>query len=237
MKTPKKPLKLAIFDIDGTIFRSSLLIEVVNPLIGAGIFPSDFKKEYAAWLNRVGRYEDYINKIVALHLKYVRGHSLKEMQMVSKKMLGAKKQQVYRFTRDLLKKLKSQGYELMAISNSPNYVVGPYADFLKFDYAFGSDYGVSNGIFTGEINNPGFISNKSKHLKKWLADNPQLRVDLKKSVAVGDTESDITLLSMVGNPIAFNPNAALAKHAKKMGWQIVVERKDVIYELRDFNFV
>jgi phosphoserine phosphatase len=39
------------------------------------------------------------------------------------------------------------------------------------------------------------------------------------------------MLEAVENPIAFNPNQTLYNHAKKRGWEIVVERKDVIYEL------
>jgi len=31
--------KIAVFDIDGTIFRSSLLIECVEAMISAGLFP------------------------------------------------------------------------------------------------------------------------------------------------------------------------------------------------------
>jgi phosphoserine phosphatase len=45
------------------------------------------------------------------------------------------------------------------------------------------------------------------------------------------------MLSSVGNPIAFNPNDALAAHAKKYGWKIIVERKNVIYDLKNFNFL
>ena len=237
MQNPKKPIKLGIFDIDGTIFRSSLLIEVINPLVEAGIFPRQFRKEYLAWLNRMGSYEDYINKIVNLHLKYIKGHSRREMDLVVRQMLKAKKHQVYKFSRDLTAKLRSEGYMLLAISNSPMYVVGPYAKFLKFDAAFGSDYETAGGVFTGKVNNFEFIKDKSLRLKKWLQENPELRVDLRNSVAVGDTESDITLLGMVGKPVAFNPNAALAEHARKNGWKIVVERKDVIYQVKSFDFL
>jgi len=36
--------KVAIFDIDGTIFRSSLLIELTDALIQEDIFPSKVEK-------------------------------------------------------------------------------------------------------------------------------------------------------------------------------------------------
>jgi FMN phosphatase YigB (HAD superfamily) len=74
MQTSKK-IKLAIFDIDGTIFRSSLLIELINGLVNNGIFPKvalkEIQKEYTAWLNRKGSYDDYIQKVIDIHLKYI----------------------------------------------------------------------------------------------------------------------------------------------------------------------
>ena len=48
--------KMAIFDIDGTVFRSSLLVELVERLIEENVFPEeakqDFAREYNGWLNR-----------------------------------------------------------------------------------------------------------------------------------------------------------------------------------------
>ena len=40
-----RAIKLAIFDIDGTIFRSSLVIELSHALVDAKIFPLSAKKE------------------------------------------------------------------------------------------------------------------------------------------------------------------------------------------------
>jgi phosphoserine phosphatase len=59
------------------------------------------------------------------------------------------------------------------------------------------------------------------------------------SVAVGDSEGDITMLEAVSKPIAFNPTQALFDHAKTKGWEIVIERKNVIYRLenRDGSYI
>lgn len=60
--------KVAIFDVDGTIFRSSLLIELVETMIDEGIFPKkarqDYKKEHTDWLNREGDYEEDRKSVV-----------------------------------------------------------------------------------------------------------------------------------------------------------------------------
>jgi phosphoserine phosphatase len=52
-------------------------------------------------------------------------------------------------------------------------------------------------------------------------------------VGVGDTESDIPFLKLVDRPICFNPNRKLYAAAKRHGWKVVVERKDVIYKIEN----
>jgi len=71
------------------------------------------------------------------------------------------------------------------------------------------------------------INDKAKILKRAVEKE---NLTLKGSVGVGDTESDIAFLKMVEKPICFNPNKKLYIRAKRSGWQIIVERKDVIYE-------
>jgi phosphoserine phosphatase len=42
----------------------------------------------------------------------------------------------------------------------------------------------------------------------------------------------VGFLEMVHTPIAFNPNRSLFEVARRSSWPIVVERKDVIYNLQ-----
>jgi len=57
-------------------------------------------------------------------------------------------------------------------------------------------------------------------------------VSLEDSVGMGDTLSDVGFLDVVRIPIAFNPNRDLFEVARQRSWPIVVERKDVIYNLQ-----
>jgi len=54
---------------------------------------------------------------------------------------------------------------------------------------------------------------------------------------MGDTESDIGFLKMVKHPIAFNPNLNLERVARRNGWKIIVEKKDVIYDIGNFKLL
>jgi HAD superfamily hydrolase (TIGR01490 family) len=232
--------KLAIFDIDGTIFRSSLLIELINGLVEFGVFPGiakkEMEKEYLAWLDRKGSYEEYINKVINIHLKYIKGCRRDAVEEVCREVARREKDRVYRFTRDLIKDLKKQQYLLVAISGSPTYIVSKFAKAAGFNEYFGSDYEVKNNIFTGKVLNKEIFLDKAYVLNKFL-ERSLIKADFVQSVAVGDTESDIAILGLVGRPIAFNPNTNLAVHAHNNDWQIVVERKDVIFDITDFNFL
>jgi phosphoserine phosphatase len=82
--------------------------------------------------------------------------------------------------------------------------------------------------FTGVVIDEHVILNKANILKRAVEKEG---LTLKGSVGVGDTESDISFLELVEKPICFNPNKRLYTYAKRNDWKVVVERKDVIYEL------
>jgi len=84
------------------------------------------------------------------------------------------------------------------------------------------------GRYTGKLKYSYSVFDKRFLVQHVLEKYP---VTLKGSVGVGDTEGDISMLEMVDRPIAFNPSAGLYKVAKKRGWEVRVERKDVIYRI------
>lgn len=225
------PRKVAVFDIDGTIFRSSLLLELVERLVEKGVFPKGarvaYEQEEREWLDRKGDYDTFINRVVEVFAQHAKGISYDEVNYLSGEIIEEKKDRVYRYTRDLIKELKEQGYYLLAISHSPKLTVDGFGYEMGFDKVYGTIYEVGpNECFTGELEERDLIYNKAAVLQRAMRKE---NLTLEGSVAVGDTESDISMLEMVERPIAFNPNQKLYKHAKIRQWEIVVERKDVIY--------
>ena len=73
------------------------------------------------------------------------------------------------------------------------------------------------------------FKNKRRVLEDFL---DEAEAGLENSVGMGDTLSDVGFLEMVRTPVAFNPNRDLFEAARRRGWPIVVERKDVIYNLQ-----
>ncbi len=228
----QKSKRIAVFDIDGTIFRSSLLIELVNALIQEGLFSQNVKniytKAYKKWSNREGSYEDYINAVVKAFEKNIQSVDYKAFKKIAKKVVSNNRDRVYRYTRDLFKELKKKNYYLLAISHSPKEIVQDFAKEWGFDSFYGRVYEIHNNKFTGKALHLDLISNKSKMLKYAIEKES---LTLSGSIGVGDSESDIPLLKLVESPICFNPNQKLYTTAKRLGWEVVVERKDVIYKI------
>ncbi len=238
MPKKKKHLKVAVFDIDGTIFRSSLLIEYIHEMVRMKIMSPRINKEIEedmkAWLDRKEGYHNYIMSVVHAHAKYLKGVSVQDAQKAVQHVIKQLKDRNYRYTTSLLKKLQQQGYTLITISGSPHHVVEPFAKTLGFDYWFGQVYEEKDGVYTGVSVLDNSIARKDVVLNLWEKDE-DVRIKYRASYAIGDTLGDASLLKKVGHPIAFNPNDELASLAQRKGWSIIVERKDVIYELYDFS--
>jgi len=224
---------VAFFDIDGTVFRSSLLIELVEALIGNDTFPKEareeYQDEYEAWRNREGTYEEYIAAVVGSFRNHIKGVFYGDLADIGRQVVATQSKHVYRYTRDLLKELKKENYFVVAISQSPKTVLDDFCEQYGFDKVYGRMYELGpQDHFTGEVIDEHLIANKANIVSRVLEKE---EVSKERSVGVGDTEGDISLLESVERPICFNPNQMLYDYAKRLDWKVVVERKDVIYEL------
>ncbi len=227
--------KIAIFDIDGTIFRKNLHFVLINELVFMGVFPKSVKHKlvdvYSDWIEHEGTYEKYRLALIDLYSKYIKGCKREDILAASQEVIRFHEKRTYVFAEKLIENLKKESYNIIAISGSPTEVVEEYnRKHLKFDEVFGSVYEVDNGgFYTGKaIFEPTIHKG---HVAKQYAIENNLKFD--ESYGIGDTESDAKFLELVKYPIAFNPNQNLKEIAEKEKWKIVVEKKDVIYEIQN----
>jgi HAD superfamily hydrolase (TIGR01490 family) len=226
--------KFAAFDIDGTLIRWQLYHAIADALAKLGhIDSSAFDSIQEARMNWKTRthaeaFKAYERELVELYDKALSSLSTKQFTEAIEAAFSEYKDQVYTYTRDLIKKLKSQDYILFAISGSQAEIVKMIADYYGFDDFSGSIYVQKNGKFTGEVILP--FLHKDKVLKELIKKHGAGKSG---SIAVGDSAGDIKMLETVENPIAFNPEQKLFEYARGEGWKIVVERKNMVYELEN----
>lgn len=225
--------KIAVFDIDGTIFRKNLAFELIDELAWMKFFKKEVRNKlvelYTNWLDHRGTYEEYRKALVDLYAENIKGCTREEIIKASEKVVPFYKDRTYIFTDQLITKLKKDNYKMIAISGSPSEIVEEYNRYLKFDSVFGSVYEVDKrGFYTGRAVFEPTI-HKGHVVRQYVTEND---LTLERSYGIGDTESDAKFLELVENPIAFNPNINLKKIAQEKKWRIVVEKKDVIYEIK-----
>ncbi len=227
----------AAFDIDGTIIRWQLYHAIADELATQGhLDPTEYQEVEAArmvWKNRAEQdsFAAYEEALVGLVNSSITGISVAAANRAYASVIDEFKNQVYTYTRDLIIDLKSQDYLLFALSGSQNEIVKLLAEHYGFDDFGGSIYEIKDGVFTGK-EDPLRSTRKPVFLKQLVEKHGAI---WQGSIAIGDSESDIPMLSIVERPIAFNPSGKLLEHAKVSAWEIVVERKNAIYELQPNN--
>jgi len=234
-----KKRRIAVFDIDGTIFRSSLLRELLEALITFGIFPyraqEYYVHAYVRWLDRKASYHIYQRAVIHAFQRYIKGTNQNMIRDTSSHVMNFHRYRIYHYTKKMLVDLKKKGFYIVAISGSPQDIVEPFAKNLGFDRVYGRVFAVDKqNRFTGKVSNQKEIESKDMILKRILLSDPTLT--LQGSVGVGDTDLDIPFLRMLAHPVAFNPNKKLYQYAKKNKWEVVIERKDMIFKSRGKYF-
>jgi HAD superfamily hydrolase (TIGR01490 family) len=226
----------AAFDIDGTIIRWQLYHAIGDALAKEGhIDPELFAEVKAArmnWKRRNGTdgFSTYEHHLVNVFDATMNGLPIEVFQAATDKVFDEYKDQVYTYTRDLIHHLRHQKYLLFAVSGSPSMIVEKFAAYYGFDDYAATLYETRDGKFTGAKNLT--VGKKAQLLSALIAKHNATVVD---SYAVGDSEGDVDMLTMSEHPIAFNPSHGLYEHATIAGWDIVLERKNVVYKLEKVN--
>ncbi len=224
--------KFAAFDIDGTLIRWQLFHAIVHQLGKTGHISAasheSVRQARMRWKTRGSNdaFARYESLLVDVYIQSLKEIPLAEYLLVVDSVFEEYKDQLFVYTRSLLQSLKKDGYILFAISGSQDEIVQKLARYHGFDAAVGATLEMQSGYFTGKITSP--IEDKAAVLAALVKAH---KVTYTGSVAVGDSASDIAMLSAVEHPIAFNPEQKLYTYARHHNWQIAVERKNVVYEL------
>ena len=90
---------------------------------------------------------------------------------------------------------------------------------LGFDGGIGSRSEVVDGVYTGRAGGPFTYREGKAQALREIAETEG--IDLARSWAYSDSESDLPMLRAVGHPVAVNPDAVLARVAREEGWEVM----------------
>lgn len=229
----------AFFDIDGTLFRNSLMIEhfkkmiryeVINPAIWYG----HLRDSYSEWERRFGDFEDYLEELADIYVEKLKGMNKDYIEFIASQVININGDKVYKYTRSRIKWHRDKNHKIFFISGAPDFLVEKMAKKYQVTAYKATEYVVDeDNNFTGEVIRMWDSENKQRAINQLVN---QFNVDLDASYSYGDTTGDLSMLKMVGNPVTVNPIRRLLTVIKEdedlcRKIKIIVERKDVIYKL------
>ena len=181
--------KLIVFDIDGTITRHISSWRYIHEKLGLwDVLAKKYQEQFLAGKISYKRFCE----LDAAHWKGLKKKKLEEA-------FGG-----IRFSRNagkVIKKLRSEGFKLAAISTGLQFVTERVKKELKFDYVIGNRLNVYRGRLTGGVKINISHGAKGKTVKMILK---HFGVRRNEMIAVGDSLGDIPMIKIAGYSIAFN---------------------------------
>ncbi|AUX39961.1 uncharacterized protein SOCE26_013560 [Sorangium cellulosum] len=225
--------RLAILDVDGTLYPGALGVELLRALMKGGLCRSDRGEAVFEVLRRYrAREVDFATMSVTaygLFASALKDCPCSEVERAARDLWAHERSRLFPFASELVKMLKDRGCEPMLISGSPQEMVGLVAGELGVREFRGSLFSRRSGFYTGDVElSSGVLGEKERIL---AAITRGRNICLRGSMAIGDSLTDSVLLRLVGHPIAFEPDPELLSLALHHGW-VVADRDSILDRAR-----
>lgn len=211
-------MKLAIFDIDGTITRTSSERFFIKYLLNHEVI--DYVHLVRTFFLFLIKHPLQARTGFKQNKMYLRG--LKEDELCrlasdcfNQEILSDIKQQLL----DEIDRRRSEGYKILLLSGSLPCLVEPMVAHVKADFMICSEVENVNGIFTGEMKalHP-YGENKKLLAEKFCTEND---FEMNQSCAYANEWADRFLLEAVLEAVAVDPDEKLRKMSLQKKWKII----------------
>ncbi|GIX06424.1 MAG: hypothetical protein KatS3mg115_0827 [Candidatus Poribacteria bacterium] len=216
-------LVAAFFDMDGTLFRSTILHHYA--LVATYRMPSWRRAlwtgAFLPWvpyfwlLDRLDR--GRMNR--AFYRRY-RGRGVGPARRAVREAWGSF--WAPRLVGPSVRRLQEHqaaGHRTVLVTGSPEFVAQAVAERLEIGTVLAARLEEHGGRFTGRLlGSP--LSGEAKAQAVWQLAR-QEGIDLSRSYAYGDSVADLAMLELVGHPVAVSPSRRLRKIAQVRGWPIL----------------
>lgn len=222
-------MKLALLDVDGTIFDGAVGLRLLRLLmerrlcdLGPAAEVFELLKSYSRGeLERGAMVEQTTRRYAAA----IAGLSRREVEKIAIEAWERVRVDLFPFVPGLLGDLARRGFTTLIISSSPEEIIAPLAASLGVSEHRASLFALSEGKYTGGVERmPGAPGEKRRILEAYLRD---IGTPPEKIFVIGDSLGDLSVLELADYPLVIEPEPALRSIAEARGWTIA-DRGDVL---------
>jgi HAD superfamily hydrolase (TIGR01490 family) len=212
----------AFFDLDKTLMEGSSAFHFARASYNAGQLSRrqlarDIRDNIRFRLK--GSTDEATDALRARVYEAIGGRRVLDLQRLTPQVLAGILPRVYPQMLEVAYRHQDAGRKVFIVTAASNEIAELLAHVLVFDGGIGARSEVRDGVYTGRPEGPFTYREGKAQAIREMAEREG--IDLSDSWAYSDSESDLPMLSVVGHPVAVNPDAALARVAREEGWEIM----------------
>ena len=214
----------AFFDVDNTMMMGASLFWFARGLAARKYFTTRDLASFI-WQQAKFRIAGVESSAEDLHtmrenaLAFVAGREVAEIVQAGEEIYDElMADRIWSGTRSLAQQHLDQGQRVWLVTATPVEVAQVIADRLRLTGAIGTVSEHVDGVYTGHLVGAAMHGQAKAEAVAALAEREGLA--LRRCAAYSDSANDIPLLSLVGHPVAVNPDSKLRAHARANGWQV-----------------
>jgi HAD superfamily hydrolase (TIGR01490 family) len=211
------------FDLDRTLMEGSSAFQFGRAAYKAGLLS---RRQLVAdgWANvkfRLRGSTDEDTHALRDRISHsLEGTRVRDLQRLGPDVLAGILPRVYPQMLELAYHHQDEGRRVYIVTAAAQELATTLAHVLGLDGGIGSQFSeVRDGVFTGRP--AGYFVYRAEKAKAIQDLAVREGIDLASSYAYSDSESDLPMLRVVGNPVAVNPDRELAAVARAEGWEIL----------------
>jgi HAD superfamily hydrolase (TIGR01490 family) len=223
LATPPDPTAAAFFDVDNTMMQGASIYHFARGLAARDFFTWRDLAQFA-WKQvafRVKGIEDpaHMEEAKQAALAFVAGHKVEEVVALGEEIYDElMADRIWSGTRALAQLHLDAGQRVWLVTAAPAELASLIARRLGLTGALGTVAESKDGVYTGRLVGEPLHGPAKAEAIHALAEREGL--DLSRCSAYSDSANDEPMLSLVGNPVAVNPDLALKRIARERGWTI-----------------
>ena len=223
LELPMDPTAAAFFDIDNTVMRGASIFHLARGLAARRYFTFAEVRDFAV---KQGRFvltgsedmEDMASATEAA-LAFVKGRRVTDVTGLGEEIFDElMSRKLWPGTLALAQAHLRKGQRVWLVSATPVELASIIARRLGLTGALGTVAEVVDGVYTGGLVGAPLHGKAKAAAVAALAEREGL--DLTRCAAYSDSANDVPMLSLVGRPVAVNPDSTMRAHARAVGWEI-----------------
>jgi HAD superfamily hydrolase (TIGR01490 family) len=222
LEGPLDPYAAAFFDVDNTMMIGASIFHFAKGLAARKFFSWRDLVRFTSQQLRLrlrGETHDDMHRTRESALAFIAGKDVAEIVALGEEIYDEElADRIWPGTLALAQAHLDRGQRVWLVTATPVELATIIARRLRLTGALGTVAESSNGVYTGHLVGDVLHGEAKAHAVLALAEREGLELD--KCSAYSDSINDIPLLSLVGNPVAVNPDSALRAEAKTRGWEI-----------------